>query len=42
MRFGRELHWPPSGPHISFPAGYICKFVIVYNVRFQNRMPLRS
>jgi hypothetical protein len=34
------LHW--SGPQLSFPAGDIWKVVIVYKVRFQNRMPLRS
>src|SRR6516165_6847517 len=34
------LHW--SGPQLSFPAGDIWNVVIVYKVRFQNRMPLRS
>src|SRR2546426_75048 len=34
------LHW--SGPQLSFPAGDIWSVVIVYKVRFQNRMPLRS
>src|SRR5262245_23924900 len=34
------LHW--SGPQLSFAAGDIWKLVIVYKVRFQNRMPLRS
>src|SRR5215831_16106417 len=34
------LHW--SGPQVSFPAGDIWSVVIVYKVRFQNRMPLRS
>jgi len=34
------LHW--SGPQLSLPAGDIWRLVIVYNMRFQNRMPLRS
>src|SRR5262249_43362161 len=34
------LHW--SGPQLSFPAGDIWSVVIVYKVRFQKRMPLRS
>src|SRR5215813_465642 len=34
------LHW--SGPQLSLPAGDIWNVVIVYRVRFQNRMPLRS
>src|ERR671923_2616095 len=34
------LHW--SGPQLSVPAGDIWNVVIVYRVRFQNRMPLRS
>src|SRR5262249_827245 len=34
------LHW--SGPQLSFPAGDIWSVVIVYKVRFQNRIPLRS
>src|SRR5215472_9836470 len=34
------LHW--SGPQLSFPAGDIWNVVIVYKVRFQNRIPLRS
>src|SRR5256885_2675683 len=34
------LHW--SAPQLSFPAGDIWSVVIVYKVRFQKRMPLRS
>src|SRR6516164_6655728 len=34
------LHW--SGPQLSFPVGDIWSVVIVYKVRFQNRIPLRS